>query len=279
MLATLVSHWPEYLMEAAELACFMVSACLSTALLEYPASPVRLALPDPGLRRTLMGLAMGLTATAIIYSPWGQQSGAHFNPSVTLTFFRLGKVASWDAVFYVLAQFAGGLAGVVLPAAALGGVLAAPSVDYAVTVPGPDGAGAAFLAELLISFFLMAVVLWATSSQRVSRSTGVFVGALVALYVAVEAPFSGMSMNPARTLGSAIPAHVWAGLWIYFTAPPLGMLLAAEAYVRVWGGAGVRVAKLNHRNNKRCIFRCDDHADRRGGAEGRPRWVPRATST
>ena len=55
----------------------------------------------------LTGIAMGLTAIAIVYSPWGKQSGAHFNPSVTLTFWRLGKVATWDAVFYVAAQFAG----------------------------------------------------------------------------------------------------------------------------------------------------------------------------
>ena len=95
-------HWPEYLMEAAGLGLFMISACVFGTLLEHPASPVRAGrCPTPLVRRVLMGLAMGLTAIAIIYSPWGQRSGAHMNPAVTLTFLRLGKVAPADAVFYV----------------------------------------------------------------------------------------------------------------------------------------------------------------------------------
>ena len=79
------------------------------------------------LQRALMGLIMGLTAIAIIYSPWGQQSGAHLNPAVTLTFWRLGKVRTWDAVFYVLAQFAGGAAGVLLVLALLGAAVRRPA--------------------------------------------------------------------------------------------------------------------------------------------------------
>ena len=112
-------HWPEYLMEAAGLGLFMVAAGLFATLLWYPGSPVAQAAPDGILRRALMGLAMGLTAIAIIYSPWGQQSGAHINPAVTLTFWRLGKVATWDAVFCVLAQFAGGALGVLAVLAVL----------------------------------------------------------------------------------------------------------------------------------------------------------------
>src|SRR5215469_1799131 len=77
-------HWPEYLMEAGLLGAFMVSACLFGALYESPHSPVRQAIASQVLRRLLMGLSMGLTAIAIIYSPWGEQSGAHINPSVTL---------------------------------------------------------------------------------------------------------------------------------------------------------------------------------------------------
>jgi aquaporin Z len=113
-------------MEAAGLGLFMLSACAFGTLLESPASPVRQALPDPFVRRFLMGLAMAVTAINIIYSPWGKQSGAHLNPSVTLTFFRLGKVASWDALFYVTAQFIGGMAGVLLAEMVLGQALAEP---------------------------------------------------------------------------------------------------------------------------------------------------------
>jgi glycerol uptake facilitator-like aquaporin len=116
MRAALTHHWPEYLMEAAGLGIFMLAACTFATLLEHPASPVRQAISDPILRRLLMGLAMGLTAINLIYSPWGKQSGAHLNPSVTLTFWRLGKVASWDALLYIAAQFVGGMTGVLLAA-------------------------------------------------------------------------------------------------------------------------------------------------------------------
>src|SRR5262249_39052208 len=67
-------HWPEYLMEAGELALFMISACLFVVLLEHPASPVHRAIPSQMLRRVLMGLAMGSTAVAIIFSPLGKRS-------------------------------------------------------------------------------------------------------------------------------------------------------------------------------------------------------------
>ncbi len=250
----LLLHWREYLIEAALLGAFMVSACVVTALLEHPASPLRHAVANDVLRRALIGLGMGLTAIGLIYSPWGRRSGAHFNPSVTLTFLRLGKVQPWDAVFYVGAQFLGGVAGVLLSAALLGSVLADPSVRYVVTVPGPSGAGVAFAAELAISFLLMSVVLRASNTTRLARFTGLFAGLLVATYITLEAPLSGMSMNPARTLGSAAVGRLWTSLWIYFTAPLAGMLLAAELYRRT--RRPVLCAKLDHPATGPCIFRC-----------------------
>jgi aquaporin Z len=257
MISALRRHWPEYLMEAAELGAFMVSACLFGALLEHPASPVRQALGDPALRRVLMGLAMGATAVAIIYSPWGKQSGAHFNPSVTLTFLRLGKVRGWDAFFYVLAQFTGGVSGVLACRAVLGQALAHPAVNYVVTVPGPKGVGVAFAAEAAMTFVVMTVILALSNHTRFARFTGFFAGALVATYIAVEAPLSGMSMNAARTFGSALPAGVWTSFWVYLTAPLLGMLAAAELRERLKGARATHCAKLHHQNPKRCIF-CQD---------------------
>src|SRR5690242_17086241 len=76
-------HWPEYLMEAAALGVFMVSACVFGVLLGHPASPLHRVLPNPLVRRILGGVAMGLTAVGIISSPWGQRSGAHINPALT----------------------------------------------------------------------------------------------------------------------------------------------------------------------------------------------------
>ena len=121
-------HWPEYLMEASLLGAFMISACLFGALYEFPHSPVRHAIDSQILRRVLMGLSMGFTAVAIIYSPWGKQSGAHINPSVTLAFLRMGKVKIWDAIFYIASQFMGAVLGVVLVARFLGKELADPAV-------------------------------------------------------------------------------------------------------------------------------------------------------
>ncbi len=256
MLNKLTEHWPEYLMEAAGLGTFMVSACIFATILEYPGSPIRQTIDDPVIRRGLMGTAMGLTAIGIIYSPWGKQSGAHINPAITMAFLRLGKIEPWDAVFYMVGQFIGGLLGVLLIAILLGSTLAHPSVNYVATIPGTDGTGIAFLAESVISFILMSVVLIAINTQKLARWTGLFAGVLVATYITVEAPLSGMSMNPARTFASALPAQLWTALWVYFTAPLLGMLLAAELYLRLKGAHGVFCAKLHHQNNKRCIFKC-----------------------
>ena len=259
MIHALRTHWPEYLMEAAELGLFMISAGAFGTLLEYPQSPVHRAIADPLVRRAIMGVAMGLTAVGIIYSPWGKQSGAHINPATTLTFWRLGKVPSGDAVFYAAAQFVGGLAGILLVAAILGDRFLPAPVAAVVTVPGALGAAAAFVAEAAMTFLLMLMVLFVSNSASIARYTGLGVGLFVAAYITLEAPVSGMSLNPARTFASAWPGNIWTALWVYFTAPPLGMLAAAQTYLWLRGRGAVYCAKMHHQNNKRCIF-CDSRA-------------------
>jgi aquaporin Z len=254
MIDALKRHWPEYVIEAVCLGLFMISAFSFGAVLEYPKSPIHQAIANPMLRRVLMGLAMGGTAIGIIYSPWGKQSGAHINPATTLTFFRLGKVQIWDAVFYVSAQFAGALAGAVTAATVLSSWVAHPAVNYVVTAPGKTGATLAFIAEIAITFVLMTVILWVSNNPRLHKFTGLCAGILVAVYITFEAPISGMSMNPARTLASAVPAGYWIHLWIYFTAPIIGMFSAAQIYLFANGSTRVGCAKLHHENNQRCIF-------------------------
>ena len=254
MTDALKRHWPEYLMEAACLGLFMISAFTFGAILENPTSPVNQAIPNPPLRRFLMGLAMGSTAVGIVYSRWGKQSGAHINPSTTITFFRLGKVAPWDVVFYIIFQFIGGLAGALLASVVLSTWVFHPSVHYVVTTPGSAGAGIAFAAEIGISFILMTVILNVSNNTRWHKFTGLCAGVLIATYITFEAPISGMSMNLARTVASALPAQHWTALWIYITAPLIGMLAAAEVYVRTKGMQNVSCAKLNHDNDTRCIF-------------------------
>src|SRR5258708_24766215 len=155
MIDALRGHWPEYLMEAAEFGLFMISACAFSVLLFHPASPITQNIHSEVGRRILMGLAMGSTAIAIIFSPLGKRSGAHFNPAVTLTYLRLGKVAPWDAAFYTLFQFAGGIGRVLLASLTLGKLVAHQAVNYAATVPGTGGPWPAFIAELTIAFILM----------------------------------------------------------------------------------------------------------------------------
>ncbi|HEX6884656.1 MAG TPA: aquaporin [Planctomycetota bacterium] len=253
MYRTLRDHWPEALIEGCLLALFMLSASTFGVLLEHPDSPVRAALDDALARRALMGCAMGLTAVALIYSPLGKRSGAHMNPAVTLTFLRLGKVTRPDALLYVLAQLAGGVAGMGVAALLYGPLLAAPSVNFVVTV-GEHGPWVAFAAEIAITFVLMSVVLRLSSTPRLERWTGLCAGALVALYITFEAPLSGMSLNPARSLGSALAAGQWMDFWVYLVAPLLGMALAAFVYTRARRVPPVHCAKLHHANRYRCIF-------------------------
>ena len=251
--AALGSRWPEYLIEAAGPGAFMIVAGICVMLVNAPGTIRVVASPD--IRRGVVGIAMGLTAIAIIYSPWGMRSGAHLNPAVTLSFLRLGKMVPADAAFYVLAQFAGGAAGAVALGELFGERFTLPPISAIATLPGSRGEAAAFCAEAVIAFVLMTTVLAANASLRLMRWTGVFAGALVTLYIAVEAPISGMSLNPARSVASALPSGLWHGIWIYLTAPLLGMLLAAELHLR--RGRRTPCAKFHHDTNSHCIFRCD----------------------
>ena len=252
----LAAHWSEYAMEATCLALFMISAAGTATLLQHPASPLAGWSNAPLLQRIPMGLAMGLTNAALVYSPLGARSGAHMNPAVTLTFLRLRKIAPVDAAGYVVAQFVGGFAGIALATFALGGLPAHPAVNYVATVPGSAGAVIAFGAEALMSFLLMVLVLRMANTPGLARFTGAGASLLVATYIVVEAPFSGMSLNPARTFASNVLASMWSTLWVYFVAPPLGMLLASEWYLRRSQQVPVRCAKLHHPRSVRCIFHC-----------------------
>jgi aquaporin Z len=248
-------HWREYLMEVAGLGLFMISAAAMTSLLEHPDSPVRAWLGDATTRRGAMGVAMGLTAAALIYSPWGRRSGAHHNPAVTLTFFRLGKISGRDAAAYITAQFVGGATGIALAAVILRPWIAHPAVNYVATMPGSAGVASAFAAEAAISFLMMLVVLFVSARTTLAPFTGVVAAILVASFITVEAPLSGMSMNPARTFGPDLIGQTFDHVWIYFVAPPIGMLAAAEVFVRARGRCVLPCAKLHHDEGP-CIFGC-----------------------
>jgi aquaporin Z len=251
---SLKQHWPEYLMEAAALGIFMISAGVFTALFECPGSFVHQAITHEEVRRAMIGVAMGATATGLIYSPWGKRSGAHMNPAVTITFLRLGKIPLRDALFYIVFQFFGGLVGVLLTALILGNFFTQPPVNYVATVPGPAGDLPAFLGELVIAFIMMGMIVYVSNEPAIAHFTGLFAGLLIMCYVTFEAPLSGFGMNPARTFASALPSGIWTAMWIYFTASPVGMLLAAQGYLLVKDPESIRCCKLHHRSDRRCIF-------------------------
>lgn len=232
MLHALKNNWPNYLIEAWALGMFMLSATFFAGLLALPGWPGH-GISDPLLRRSLMGLAMGATAVGLIYSGWGRRSGAHMNPAFTLTFLFLKKISRHDAVWYIIAQCLGGAAVMLLFKSFFPAFVAAPEVNFVQTQPGIAGIAGAFVAEALISFGLVLTVLYSSNYEKTTRFTGFFAGCLVMLYITFEDPLSGMSMNPARTLASAVAAGNYMHFWVYLSAPLLGMLSAAKVW-KAW---------------------------------------------
>lgn len=243
-----------YASEAAGLGLFMLSASAFAVLLFGAGSPVPRAVPSPDVRRDLMGLAMGATAVVLLRSPIGTRSGGHFNPAVTLAFLRLGMIGPIDAAWYVAAQVVGGAAAMLLAAAVAGPLLADPAVGFVATLPGPRGPGVAWAAEFAISVVLLLTVLVVRNLPGGARAAPWVAGTLVALFIAVEAPLSGMSLNPARTIASAVASGDATSLWVYLTAPTAGMLVAAEA-MRIVGPV-VRCARVGPHGRRPCHFPC-----------------------
>lgn len=227
----------EYAIEGALLAVFMVSASAFTILVEHPRGLLSGAIADPIARRLAVGLAMGLTAAVLIYSRFGMRSGAHMNPAVTLALSRLRDMPRRHVLGYMAGQFAGGIAGMAAAALLFGSSLAHASVNFVVTRPGPTGVAAAFAAEGLMTLVMMTMVLRLSNHPTWSGRTGIASAALLAVFITVEAPLSGMSLNPARTLAPALFAGDCTALWIYFIAPPAGTALAAYAYRRQYPDA------------------------------------------
>ena len=233
MKAAFKKNRKHYLQEALGLAIFMLSACFFGAMLFAEKSTWRLAIPGEMPRNVLMGIAMGVTALFIFYSPWTAPSGSQINPAVTLTFLRLGMMCRYDALFFMLAQVIGGVAAVMMMQWLMGDMLTAPPVNSVATLPGKPGLGWAIVTELLIAFFTMSIVLFTSNHMKLKKFTRVFAACIVCAWVILAGPVSGFGMNPARSLASALPSGIWASFWIYLLVPVAGMLLAAEFFLFV----------------------------------------------
>jgi aquaporin Z len=208
-------------------------------------SPVERLVPGAAMRRFLTGGLFGSVATLIAISPLGKVSGAHINPAVTLAFWLEGKLAWRDATLYVLAQFAGAVAGA-LPLLAWGAM--GQSMSFGATVPGQGmPVWAALMGEAGVTFLLVMTIFTTAAHPRTRNFTPFTMPILFSVLVWLEAPVSGTSANPARSFGPALIAGVFDHQWIYFVGPSLGAILAIGVIrLEALGLPRVTVARLFH---------------------------------
>lgn len=237
--------WQTYVSEFVGTA-LLIGVGISFVILNFgDGSPVATWLPNAGLRRAITGFLFGSTGALIAVSPVGKISGAHINPVVTLAFHLKGKLARRDSMNYILAQFAGAVAGA-LPLWIWGQM--GRSIDFGVTVPGPHySAWAALWGETVTTIGLIVGLFVFLGHKRLRQFTPLLFPFLYALMVWLEAPVSGTSTNPARSLGPAVIADVWTGWWIYLIGPLAGMLIGVSLHEFTWlKELKIEVAKIYH---------------------------------
>jgi aquaporin Z len=243
-------HWRIWAAEAAGTGLMVLAILAAAALALGDGSPLAEALPHQGARFLALGLLVGPCISLIAISPIGRLSGAHINPAMTLGFWALGWVSRHDLAGYVAAQLIGGIGGaltarLVVPAAPL------ESIGGAVTHPSvPTGAGIAL--EAGMTALLLGVVLAFLSSSRLARWTPVALAPLVAAIIWIGSPWTGASLNPARSEGPALAFADLADLWLYFVGPAAGAIALALA----WRGRPL-TAKLFHDPRYPCSMRSD----------------------
>ena len=202
-------QWQRYLAEL--LGTFVLVFAGTTAIV----GAIRSGIPP----LLLVPFAFGLALLAGLYA-FSEVSGGHFNPAVSLGLFLDRRIDVADLLGYWIAQFAGAiLASLVL-------LLATNKHSVAETATTPSSNGTAFVMELVFTAIFVTVILQSSKSERYGGSALIAIPlTLLAIHFAII-PFSGSSVNPARTFGPALVGNVWTGIWIYFTAPPLGAIIA-----------------------------------------------------
>ena len=214
-------------MYAAELVgtALLVSLGVSVVIAMFGrGTPMEALVPNQGVRRLLTGFIFGLVGAVITVSPVGRISGAHLNPAVTLAFVAEGKLARRDALGYIVAQLLGGLLSIG-PLRAWGAM--GESVRFGATIPlrsvpllWP------LLGEAGVTCALVTLIFVMVAHRPTRRFTPWSIAPLFGVMVWLEAPLSGTSANPARSLGPAILAADLSDLWLYFVGPVAGALLA-----------------------------------------------------
>ena len=227
----MVDGWHRYAAEFLGALVLVFGGATAIAAASGTGSPILVVVP----------LAFGLSLLAGLYA-FGEVSGGHFNPAVSIAMFLDGRLSAADLLGYVVAQLAGAVGGALLL------LLATDQDTVAGTATVPASNGTAFEMEVVFTAIFVAVILQASRSERFGTSALLAIPlTLVAVHLAAI-PFSGASVNPARTFGSALVGNTWDGFWIYVIAPPIGAAIAWGVHryvVRGWADAtGPAVAEV-----------------------------------
>jgi len=231
----------------------LVLVGLSMVILMFGAgSPMLRFVPGEGARRLITGFLFGTTGALIALSPVGKESGAHINPVVTLGFWLMGKLDLPTTLGYLVAQMIGAVMGS-LPLLLWGAM--GKSVAFGATLPGPGFTlPTVFLGEVVTTFTMISLLAVFLGFRTIRPFTPAIFPPLYAIMVWAEAPISGTSTNPARTLGPAIVSGQWQGWWIYWAGPLIGMFLAILVFSFL--AKRIEVAKLYHfESDRRRVFR------------------------
>lgn len=182
-----------------------------------------------------VALAHGLTLAGIVYA-YGQISGAHVNPAVTLGAWVAGAVDARRAISYWIFQIAGGVVAALALRYVLGGVvggLGATTLARGLEVGGATvtvAPTAGFVLEAILTFFLVNAVLQCAVAGRAGSHAALAIGFTLAFAILMGGPLTGASLNPARTLGPALVTGDFSNLWVYLAGPLVGGAVAAALY-------------------------------------------------
>lgn len=209
----------------------LVAEFLSTFALVFAGTGAIIANDFSGgaVSHTGIAIVFGLIVMAMIYTV-GEVSGAHMNPAVTLAFFISGRFPAKNIAPYLLSQFAGAIL-----ASFVYRTIFPDHPHLGSTLP-VVGVWATLVLELILTFFLMMVILHtATGSREQGMMAGIAIGGTVGLEAMFAGPWTGASMNPARSLGPALVSGQLEHLWIYFVAPVVGAALAVLVHSWIMG--------------------------------------------
>lgn len=179
----------------------------------------------------LIAFAFGLSIVAMAYSI-GNVSGCHINPAVSLAMFISGKLSGKDFIGYLAAQFVGGIAGAGILCVMFGSNAALGQNGYGEASALGVGAGVALLVEVILTFVFVLLILGVTSKKENSRCAGLMIGLTLTLVHILGIPFTGTSVNPARSFGPALLAGgaALSQVWVFILAPLVGSALAAVVW-------------------------------------------------